>query len=522
MQSERSPKTSWAFGIMLAISSVYFWFWANNYIGGQHTLVLSLAVAFGLFMAFNIGGNDVANSFGTSVGAGTLTIRQALLVAAVFEVSGAMIAGGSVTSTIRKGIVDLSVVSVDPMQFVYVMMGALFAAAFWLLFASSRGLPVSTTHSIIGGIVGGSIALSWVITNGDDPFSTVKWSKIGQIAASWVISPLLGGLIAYGIFKIIKTQVLDYNARAMVRLDEIKAQKKEIKLTSKDQFKSLSDEEKVEYNNKLARDAMLASDTDFDQAEFESDYYKELKQLNDERDNLRSHKALESYVPIIAAMGAMIISAMLIFKGLKKIDLELSTVDNLLVLLMVGSAVWMAVAILVKVMKRKNLEKSTLVLFSWMQVFTAAGFAFSHGSNDIANAIGPFAAILDVLRTGMMGSSAAIPKIAMFTFGISLVAGLWFIGKEVIKTVGTHLTKLHPASGFAAELAAAMVVLLASTLGIPVSSTHILIGAVLGVGIVNADANWALMKPIGMAWIITLPAAGLMSAMAFLVMNALL
>ncbi len=522
MQSEKSPKTSLFFGLMLVISAVYFWFWANNYIGGQNTLVLSLAVAFGLFMAFNIGGNDVANSFGTSVGAGTLTIRQALLVAAIFEVSGAMIAGGSVTSTIRKGIVDLSVVSVDPMQFVYVMMGALFAAAFWLLFASKRGLPVSTTHSIIGGIVGGSIALSWVITNGDDPFSTVKWGKIGQIAASWIISPLLGGLIAYAIFKVIKVQVLDYNAWAQVKLAEVKAKKKELKLASKERFAALSEDEKAEYNNKLARDALLASDGDFDANDFESEYYRELKQLNEKRDELRSHKALQSYVPIIAAMGAMIISAMLIFKGLKKVDLELSSLQNGLVLLMIGAAVWMAVAILVKVMKTKNLEKSTLVLFSWMQVFTAAGFAFSHGSNDIANAIGPFAAILDVLRTGMMGSSAAIPKIAMFTFGIALVAGLWFIGKEVIKTVGTHLTKLHPASGFAAELAAAMVVLLASTLGIPVSSTHILIGSVLGVGIVNADANWKLMKPIGMAWIITLPAAGIMSAIAFLVMNAYL
>ena len=158
-------------------------------------------------------------------------------------------------------------------------------------------------------------------------------------------------------------------------------------------------------------------------------------------------------------------------------------------------------------------------MFSWMQVFTAAGFAFSHGSNDIANAIGPFAAILEVLRTGAIGSQAAVPTIAMLTFGVALVVGLWFIGKEVIQTVGHNLTKMHPASGFSAELAAAGVVMLASVMGLPVSSTHILIGAVLGVGLVNRSTNWGLMKSIGLAWVITLPAAGLLSALAFIALN---
>jgi PiT family inorganic phosphate transporter len=154
-----------------------------------------------------------------------------------------------------------------------------------------------------------------------------------------------------------------------------------------------------------------------------------------------------------------------------------------------------------------------------MQVFTAAGFAFSHGSNDIANAIGPFAAVLDVLQSGEINATAPVPPAAMLSFGIAMVVGLWFIGKEVIQTVGTELTRMHPASGFTAELSAASVVLVASTLGIPVSSTHILVGAVLGIGVVNRSTNWQLMKPIGLAWVITLPSAAILSAITLVLLR---
>lgn len=157
-------------------------------------------------------------------------------------------------------------------------------------------------------------------------------------------------------------------------------------------------------------------------------------------------------------------------------------------------------------------------MFSWMQVFTASAFAFSHGANDIANAVGPFAAIMDVIRTNSISAEAAVPPAVMLTFGVALIVGLWFIGKEVIQTVGTNLAKMHPASGFSAELAAAAVVMGASTLGLPVSSTHTLVGAVLGIGIVNRDTNWALMKPIGLAWVVTLPAAATMSAISYIVL----
>ena len=493
----------------------YFMAWGLDYTNHNHVLIFILATVFGVFMAFNIGGNDVANSFGTSVGAGTLTIKQALIVAAVFEVSGAVIAGGEVTKTIRKGIVDLSTINVDPMQFVYIMMAALLAAAVWLLIATKKGWPVSTTHSIIGGIVGSSITLGFMAGGSDSAFALVKWDKIGTIAFSWVLSPVLGGLVAYTLFFQIKRYVLRFNEETVVELASIKKEKKKHKLEHKKAFQRLAELQQIAYTSAMARDAHTVRDGDFDPAELESDYYKELHKIEQRKSELNATHALETYVPIFAALGSMLIGGMLLFKGLKNMHLGLSSLDNYLIIGMIGAAVWLVMAIFAKTLKGKDLDKSTFLMFSWMQVFTASGFAFSHGANDIANAIGPFAAILDILRTGEVGSQAAVPTIAMLTFGVALIVGLWFIGKEVIQTVGHNLTKMHPASGFAAELAAAAVVMVASVMGLPVSSTHILIGAVLGVGLVNNNANWALMKPIGMAWVITLPAAGLISALAF-------
>ncbi|WP_421856055.1 inorganic phosphate transporter [Marinomonas sp.] len=509
------------FAAIFLVSIAYFIFWGLNYTNSNHVILFILATLFGVFMAFNIGGNDVANSFGTSVGAGTLTIKQALLVAAIFEVSGAVIAGGEVTKTIRKGIVDLSQIQVDPMQFVYIMMSALLAAAIWLLIATKRGWPVSTTHSIIGGIVGSSITLGFLIGGAETGFALVKWDQIGTIAISWVLSPVLGGVAAYLLYSQIKKYILNFNDQASEELVKIKEEKKAYKAEHKKAFERMAEIQQISYTTQMARDALTVKEGDFDKDELESDYYKELHEIESKRNELNATKALEVYVPIFAALGATLISAMLIFKGLKHMNLGLTQLDNYLIIGMIGAIVWLIMAIFTKTLKGKSLDKSTFLLFSWMQVFTAAGFAFSHGANDIANAIGPFAAIMDILRTGEIGSKAAVPTIAMLTFGVALIVGLWFIGKEVIQTVGHNLTKMHPASGFSAELAAAAVVMIASILGLPVSSTHILIGAVLGVGMVNGAANWQLMKPIGMAWIITLPAAGILSAVSFLILNSL-
>ena len=204
IQSVGSTKVNVAFALLLILVTCYFLWWGIDYTQGHHIFIFILATLFGVFMAFNIGGNDVANSFGTSVGAGTLTIPQALGVAAIFEVSGAIIAGGEVTDTIRKGIVDLGTLTIEPMQFVFIMMSSLVAAALWLLFATKKGWPVSTTHSIIGGIVGASVTLGFMIGGSETGLALVKWSEIGNIAVSWVLSPVLGGVVSYVLFYQIK------------------------------------------------------------------------------------------------------------------------------------------------------------------------------------------------------------------------------------------------------------------------------------------------------------------------------
>ncbi|MGO2027302.1 MULTISPECIES: inorganic phosphate transporter [Brevibacterium] len=481
----RSNDRRWhlAFGLLLAVTLIAFTLWSFGYVSqGAPRMVLITTVIFGAFMAFNIGGNDVANAFGTSVGAGTLTMKQALLVAAVFEVSGALLAGGDVTDTIKSGIVDLGAVSLDPMEFVYIMMAALLGAAVWLLIATRMGWPVSTTHSIIGGIIGASLTIGFVTGTGG--FAMVQWSEVGMIAISWVLSPALGALVAFLIYGAIKKYVLG---------DALSKTLKPHMLAPTGESSHAADA-----GMDLKRDPDTTASAD---------------------QSVGSHSTLQRWVPLIAAGGAVILTAMLLFKGLKNLDVTVGAVGGTLIMAMIGLAVWMAVFVFAKTLRKQTVPRATYVLFSWMQVFTASAFAFSHGSNDIANAIGPFAAVLDVLKTGNISSEASVPFAAMLTCGIALVAGLWFIGRKVIATVGTKLTEIHPASGFAAELAAATVVMAASVSGLPVSSTHILIGAIIGVGLVNRSANWKLMKPIAMAWVITLPAAASIGAISVLTLR---
>lgn len=509
-----------AFGAILLIAVVSFTLWSFGHVSDNaNHIVLVLTVLFGLFMAFNIGGNDVANSFGTSVGAGTLTMKQALVIAAIFEVGGAILAGGDVTETVRSGIVDLDAANLPPMDFVFIMMAALLGAALWLLTATKMGWPVSTTHSIIGGIVGAAVTVG--IVTGTGGWGMVKWSEIGQIVISWFLSPVLGGLAAYALYGAIKRGILVYNDRADEKLREIKTERIALRERHKQAFERLSELQQISYTNTMARDAVTVQQADFDREDLESDYFRELYEIEDQRSQVDAHRALERWVPLLAAFGAIIITAMLLFKGLKNLNLDIDNAGNFIIMGMVGAAVWMAVFIFARSLKKVDLDRSTFLIFSWLQVFTASAFAFSHGSNDIANAVGPFAAVLDVLATDQINPKAAVPGALMLAAGAALVAGLWFIGRNVIATVGTNLTKIHPASGFAAELSAAAVVMGASLLGLPVSSTHILIGAILGVGLVNRAANWGLMRPIALAWVITVPASAVVGAVGVLILRAL-
>ncbi|HWK53646.1 MAG TPA: inorganic phosphate transporter [Hyphomicrobiales bacterium] len=520
--TQRFDSLNLLFGVLLFATVAWFVLWGLNYVSHSSVLIFLLATAFGVFMAFNIGGNDVANSFGTSVGAGTLTMKQALLVAAVFEVSGAVIAGGEVTHTIRSNIVNLGDFDGDPSQFVFIMMSALLAAAVWLLLASRNGYPVSTTHSIVGAIVGGAMTLGFIRGGAGSMTALVQWEVIGRIAISWVISPVLGGLGSYLLFRLIKRHILLYNEEAERQLDLLQEERRAHHALHVRAFERLSQIEQEAYSTTVQPELWDHEEEHFGYRSADHDYFKGLAELEEKRKSLRMHWALEVWTPLLASFGATIIAAMLLFKGLKNLELGFSPVTNLLILGMVGVLVWMCTLVFAKLTRGYPLSRATFLLFSWMQVFTACGFAFSHGSSDISNAVGPFAAVLDVLATGSVSVTAALPTPVMVAFGVALVAGLWFIGREVIMTVGHHLTELHPASGFAAELSAASLVLLASVWGIPVSSTHILIGAVLGIGLVNRHTNWALMKPIVLAWVITLPVAAALSSVFFLVLRQLL
>lgn len=507
-----------AFSLFM-VSTLGFFVWGYDYIPSHHFILFSIATLFGLFMAFNIGGNDVANSFGTSVGAKTITLKQALLIAAIFELSGAIFAGGEVTKTIRKGIVQMPINDFDPMLFVAVMLSALLSAGLWLLFASKRGLPVSTTHSIVGGIVGGSIALGYVVTGGDSSFSMVNWGKISQIALSWVVSPVMGGIVSYIIYHYIKKRILSPTQKAVDVIKRMKKSRKEYKEKFTNALKLKSDEEQIEALRHLA---MYDEEDLGDDVPDETDFQKRIKAMKKREKQIDVFAPLRRNIPIVGALAAVSVSSMLLFKGLKNLKVHIGTVESIWIIFLIGTGAYLVSLAIVNLMSKSDAHKSTTRIFAWLQIFTASAFAFSHGANDIANAIGPFAAVLDVLKTGAINSQAPVPLIAMAAFGVSLIVGLWFLGKEVITTVGSRLAEILPVTGFSAELAASLVILLATAFGIPVSSTHILIGAVLGIGILNKDANWKLMRPIALAWIITLPAAGFSSAFFFFVLKTLM
>lgn len=527
------PDRNWHLGagLMTAATAVAFTIWAFARTGTDvNAFLLILAIAFGLFMAFNIGGNDVANSFGTSVGAGTLTMKQALVVAAVFEVSGAVLAGGSVTETVRSGIVDIGAMDMDPLSFAFIMMAALLGAAVWLLLATRMGWPVSTTHAIIGGIVGAAVTTG--IVTGTGGFEMVQWGEIGQIAISWVLSPLLGGISAYLLFGAIKRHILAPASRAIALgsrgfddSEDDDEDDDDAEDTEDGSHRHVSGFERVSELQQSAFAESAALDLTpggpgAELAEHASHLSKKERKAARKVERRAAYHALEKRVPPLAAGAAVLIAAMLVFKGLKNVGLDLSLGSGVLLLVMLALAVWMATTVFARALKKQSISRATFIMFSWLQVFTACAFAFSHGANDIANAIGPFVAVLDVLRTGTIAQEAAVPTAALVAFGVALISGLWFVGRKVIHTVGTGLTTMHPSSGFAAELAAATVVLLASVLGLPVSSTHILIGAVLGVGMVNRAANWKLMRPIFLAWLITLPAAAGIGAVVVLILRA--
>ncbi len=408
------------------------------------TTYLVLAVIFGLFMAWGIGANDVANAMATSVGSKAITIKQAILIAAVFEFAGAIMAGGQVTSTIRKGIVDVTDLGATPEILVMGMLAALLAAGTWLLIASHKGWPVSTTHSIVGSIVGFAI-----VGVGAD---AVQWGKVGTIVMSWVTSPLLAAILSFLIFRSVQKLILETDAP----LDNAK-----------------------------------------------------------------------KYVPFYVFFVGFIIAMVTIVKGLKHVGLEITGREAVYAATIVGLAVMFLGKFLISRLEFEesndmkfhyaNVEK----IFSVLMLLTACAMAFAHGSNDVANAIGPLAAVASIVETGELSQKSPLPIWILFVGGVGIVLGLAMYGRKVIETVGTKITELTPSRGFCCEVSAATTVVLASGIGLPISTTHTLVGAVLGVGVARGMSalNLGVIRSIFMSWVITLPIGAGLAIIFFFILK---
>lgn len=403
-----------------------------------------LACVFGLFMAWGIGANDVSNAMGTSVGSRALTMKQAIVIAMVFEFAGAYLAGGEVTETIRSGIVDVSVMTNHPDLFVFGMLSSLLAAGSWLLIASILGWPVSTTHSIVGAIIGfAAVGIS---------VDAVQWGQVWGIVGSWVTSPLVAGILSFWIFRSVQYLILD----------------------TEDPFSNA-----------------------------------------------------KRYIPFYMFAVGFFLSMVTILKGLKYVLKEHHLDFSFLQAMMIAGVVGLIVAgigtyLLSRITQDATADKSNRFssverVFGVLMIFTACAMAFAHGSNDVANAIGPMAAVISVIQSGEVGAKAAVAPWILLLGGVGIVVGLATYGYKVMVTIGKKITELTPSRGFAAEMAAAATVVIASGIGLPISTTHTLVGAVLGVGLARGIGalNLRVIGGIFASWVITLPAGAGLSILFF-------
>ncbi|MDN5786731.1 inorganic phosphate transporter [Pseudorhodobacter sp.] len=433
--------------------------------GSPDSLIIVAAAVFGAYMALNIGANDVANNMGPAVGANALTMGGAIAIAAICETAGALLAGGDVVSTISGGIVSPESLA-DRAQFIWAMMAALMAAALWINLATWLGAPVSTTHSVVGGVMGAGIASAG--------FAAVNWATMGQIAASWVISPVLGGAIAALFLAIIRAR--------------------------------------IEYaDDKIA--------------------------------------AARKWVPILVAIMAAVFGAYLSLKGLKKVV----SISMPMALLIGAVAGVISYAISKPLVYRQsegleNRKKSLKKLFGLPLVISAALLSFAHGANDVANAVGPLAAIVHAVHDFDTASNVQIPYWVMIVGAAGISFGLMLFGPKLIRMVGSQITKLNPIRAYCVALSAAFTVIVASALGLPVSSTHIAVGAIFGVGFYREWHAERRARELGIlkgkpvapeersrrklvrrshfltiiaAWVITVPATALLSALVFVGLSAL-
>tara|TARA_R110002153_G_scaffold20099_7_gene68383 strand:- start:261 stop:1529 length:1269 start_codon:yes stop_codon:yes gene_type:complete len=404
-------------------------------------MLIVTAAAVGFIMAWGIGANDVANAMGTSVGSKALTIKQAIIIAMIFEFAGAFLAGGEVTSTIRNGIIDSSFFTNTPELLVYGMISSLLAAGIWLAFASYLGWPVSTTHSIVGAIIG--FAAIGVTSD------SVHWDEVTKIVGSWIVTPAISGFIAYLIFQSAQKLIFD-------------------------------------------------TDKPFENA--------------------------KRYVPFYMAAAGFVMSLVTIKKGLSHVGMNIDNSTGYLIAVAIAIVVAIAGRFVINKIKFDpqagrathfaNVEK----VFAVLMIVTACCMAFAHGSNDVANAIGPLAAVVSIVNNGGEISEKAQLVWWILPLGaVGIVAGLALFGHRVIATIGKGITHLTPSRGFAAEMAAATTVVIASGTGLPISTTQTLVGAVLGVGMARGIAalNLGVIRNIVISWVVTLPAGAGLSIIFF-------
>ncbi len=414
----------------------------------QHgTILIAIAIIFGFFMTWGIGANDVANAMGTSVGSNAITVKQAIIIAAVFEFAGAFLAGGHVTKTIRKGIIDPASIVDQPEILVFGMLAALLASATWLLIASTRGWPVSTTHSIIGAIVGfGMVGIG---------IDAVQWGRITTIVLSWVVSPVVGGVIAYLLMMSIRRLILN-------------------------------------------------TENPFEEA--------------------------KKWSPMYVFMVGFIISLVTVFKGLKHLNINLTIPQSFFISIGIGLLVafisWLLIRnISIDAEADKDFHFASVEkVFVPMMLFTASAMAFAHGSNDVANGIGPLAAVVSIVQSGgELTQKASLPLWVLLLGGAGIVIGLATMGYRVMQTIGSKITPLTPTKGFCATLAAAATVVIASRTGLPVSTTQIAVGGVIGVGMARGIGaiDLRVVGEVFMSWIITLPVGGVLAALFFFTLKGM-
>lgn len=469
------------------------------------SVLFILILLAGFYMAWNIGANDVANAMGTSVGSGALTLRQAVCVAAVLEFVGAFFFGSHVSETIQQGIIDTSSFSSQPLLVVYGMLAALIAAGFWLQIASYYGWPVSTTHTIVGAIIGfGVIVGGW---------DAVYWDEVGFIAGSWVISPFIGGILSFLIFIFLRKFIF-YSSTPLEAAKKLTPLilffvfavltfiltssgfshvMQPLNHLEKAGFSTIAGGCAATIGYVSIRFSRWGAASPVRYADGDADILTSLEKA-------KKHllKALESISAEKRYEMSILLQEVDHLKHRYEVPLELLPANS----------------------EYTAIEK----IFGYLQILSACMMAFAHGANDVANAIGPLSAAVSILKEGTLTTSTVVPTWALALGGVGIVIGLATWGWRVMETIGKKLTELTPSRGFSAEFGAALTIVLASGMGLPISTTHVLVGSVLGVGLARGleALNLAMMRDIAISWLVTVPAGAILCIVFYEILKGLL